>query len=75
MNEYVVASEEAGLKVVTKFKRETVLALKSQMTITMWWMIKRTFKTEIGRDMFGSEDTLRKELKAGHVIFVQTVGK
>ena len=33
IDEYVVASEEAGLKVVTKFKRETVLALKSQMTL------------------------------------------
>ena len=32
------------------------------MTLTMWRMIKRTFKTEIGRNVFGSEDTLRKEL-------------
>ena len=63
IDEYTVAAKEAGIKVMCVFKRETVLGLKSVMTLTMWRMLKRVFKAEIGQDLFGSETRLRDELQ------------
>ena len=63
ISSYVQAGDEAGLKVVSEFRRETILALKAVMTLKMWRMLKRTFKTEIGRDTFGSEGRLKNEIR------------
>lgn len=60
---YAKAAEEAGIKIVARFKRETVLALRSVMTQTMWRMIRRTFKSEAGRDVFMSEDDLKEQMQ------------
>ena len=38
---YAKAAEEAGIKTVARFKKETVLALRSVMMQTMWCMIHR----------------------------------
>ena len=47
INSYVQADDEAGLRVVSKLRRDTIMALKAVMTLKMWRMLKRTFKTEI----------------------------
>ena len=60
---YAKAAEDAGLKIVGRFRKETVLALRSAMTQTMWRMIRRTLNTEIGRDVFMTEDNLKHEIQ------------
>ena len=60
---YARAAEEAGIKIVARFRKETVLALRSVMTQTMWRMIRRTFKNEAGRDVFMSEDNLKDQMQ------------
>ena len=60
---YAAAAEEAGLKIVTKFKNDTVLSLRSVMTLRMWRVLKRVFSSEVGWDVFGSVDDMKKELK------------
>ena len=52
-----------GLKIVTKFKKDTVLSLCSMMTLRMWSVLKRLFSSEVGWDVFGSVDDMNKELK------------
>ena len=51
---YAAAVEEAGLKIITKLSRETVLSLRSVMTLRMWRVLKRIFTDEVGWDIFGS---------------------
>ena len=60
---YAKAAEDAGLKIVGRFRKETVLALRSVMTQSMWRMIRRTLNTEIGTDVFMTEDTLKQEIQ------------
>ena len=60
---YAAAAEEAGLKVVTRFSRETVLSLRAIMTLKMWRTLKRVFTAEVGWDVFGSVGELEKDLK------------
>ncbi len=60
---YAAAAEDAGLKVVTKFDRKTVLELRSIMTLRMWRVLKRVFTMEVGWDVFGSVEELQSELK------------
>ena len=61
--EYELSLKNAGFRIVSKFSRETVLALKTKLPMNMWWLLKRTFKLEIGQDVFGSEKLLRQELQ------------
>ena len=60
---YAAAAEEAGLKIITKLSRETVLSLRSVMTLRMWRVLKRVFTDEVGWDIFGSVGELQLELK------------
>ncbi len=60
---YAAAAEEAGLRIVKKFTRETVKSLRSVMTLRMWRMLKRVFHDEVGWDVFGSVGSLQNELK------------
>ena len=53
--EYINAAQNAGVKLVGQFSRETVLSLKSEMPFALWRTIKRAFKVETGTDVFGSE--------------------
>ena len=60
---YAAAAEEAGLKIVTRFSMDTVVSLRSVMTLRMWRLLKRVFSNETGWDVFGSVDNLQKETK------------
>ena len=46
--EYELSLKNAGFRIVSKFSRETVLALKTKLPMNMWRLLKRTFKLEIG---------------------------
>ena len=61
--EYELSLKNAGFRIVSKFSRETVLALKTKPPMNMWRLLKRTFKLEIGQDVFRSEKLLRQELQ------------
>ena len=61
--EYVEVVQNAGVKLVGKFRNETVLSLKSEMPFALWRAIKRAFKVETGIDIMGSEKPLREDLK------------
>ncbi len=60
---YAAAAEEAGLKIVTRFNKETVLSLRSVVTLRMWRVLKRVFTDEVGWDVFGSVENKQKELR------------
>ena len=60
---YSAAAEEAGLKIVSRFSKDTVLSLRSIMTLRMWRVLKRVFKDEVGWDVFGSVDQLQQETR------------
>ena len=61
--EYELSIKNAGFRIVSKFSRKTVLALKTKLPLNMWQWLKRTFRLKIGHDVFGSEKLLRQELQ------------
>ena len=60
---YADAAKEAGLNVVGRFTKETVLALRAAMTQTMWRMIRKTLRVESGHDVLMKEGQLKEEIR------------
>ena len=58
---YAAAAEEAGLKIVARFRKDTVLSLRSIMTLKLWRLLKRVFCNEVGFDVFGSTGSMIQE--------------
>lgn len=53
---YADAAKDAGLDIVGRFTKETVLAMRAAMTQTMWRLIRRVLRVEIGHDVLISEN-------------------
>ena len=58
---YAAAAKEAGLKIVARFNKDTVLSPRSIMILKLWRLLKRVFCNEVGLDVFGSTDSMIQE--------------
>ena len=58
---YAAAAEEAELKTVARFKKDTVLSMRNIMTLKLWRLLKRLFCNEVGHigwDVIGSTGSM-----------------
>ena len=62
---FLQSAVQAGIADLKKFKLspEVTLALKSQMPLDLWRLVKRTLQENLGVDLLGTESKLREGLK------------